>query len=44
MKLHAQELDQNAIWSHVDLYVNQWSLDLGDVGMAAFERLADVCA
>jgi len=42
MKLHAQELDERAIWAHVDLYVNQWSLDLGETGRAAFKRLGDV--
>ncbi len=39
MKQHAQELDADAIWSHVDLYVNQWSLSLGETGYAAFEEL-----
>jgi 1,4-dihydroxy-6-naphthoate synthase len=39
MKQHAQELDGSAIWSHVDLYVNQWSLDLGETGHAAFAEL-----
>ena len=43
MSLHAQELDEHAIWAHVDLYVNQWSLDLGEAGWAAFKRLGDVC-
>jgi 1,4-dihydroxy-6-naphthoate synthase len=39
MKRHAQELDRDAIWSHVDLYVNEWSLSLGETGYAAFEEL-----
>ena len=42
MKRHAQELDERAIWSHVELYVNEWSLHLGDTGRAAFERLREV--
>lgn len=42
MRAHAQELDDRAIWSHVDLYVNQWSSELGLTGKAAFERLASV--
>jgi 1,4-dihydroxy-6-naphthoate synthase len=39
MRRHAQELDEQAIWSHVDLYVNEWSLALGNTGEAAFEQL-----
>jgi 1,4-dihydroxy-6-naphthoate synthase len=43
MKAHAQELDDQVIWAHVDLYVNQWSLALGDDGeraLRAMERAA----
>jgi 1,4-dihydroxy-6-naphthoate synthase len=39
MRAHAQELDDRAIWAHVDLYVNKWSSELGVAGQAAFERL-----
>ena len=39
MRQYAQELGSEALWSHVDLYVNQWSLDLGAEGKAAFEKL-----
>jgi 1,4-dihydroxy-6-naphthoate synthase len=42
MRDHAQELDDAAIWSHVELYVNQWTHDLGSTGRAAFQRLAQV--
>lgn len=42
MKQHAQELEERAIWSHVETYVNEWSMDLGDVGLAAFEQLEAV--
>ncbi len=42
MREHAQELDDAALWSHVDLYVNQWSLELGAVGQAAFAQLKQV--
>jgi 1,4-dihydroxy-6-naphthoate synthase len=42
MKRYAQELDDKAIWAHVDLYVNQWSLDLGDQGLAAFAKLGEL--
>jgi 1,4-dihydroxy-6-naphthoate synthase len=32
MREHAQELDEKAIWSHVELCVNRWSLVPGDEG------------
>ncbi len=32
---HAQELDEAVIRSHIDLYVNDYSVDLGDDGRAA---------
>lgn len=40
MRLHAQELDDSVIWSHVDLYVNDWTLDLGDRGRAALDVMS----
>ena len=43
MRLHAQELSDAALWSHVELYVNQWSLDLGASGRKAFGLLREVC-
>ncbi len=43
MRRYAQELDPAAIWAHVDLYVNQWTLDLGESGQAAFDRLRAAC-
>lgn len=42
MRTHAQELDDSAIWSHVDLYVNQWSVELGATGEAALMRLREL--
>jgi 1,4-dihydroxy-6-naphthoate synthase len=39
---YAQELDEKAIWSHVELYVNKWSLELGEEGRGAFGRLGEV--
>ena len=38
MRRYAQELSDDVIWQHVELYVNKWSLDLGAEGTAAFER------
>lgn len=43
MRRFAQELDDDVIWSHVDLYVNDATLDLGDEGekaIAEMRRLA----
>lgn len=42
MRRYAQELSDDVIWQHVDLYVNRWSLDLGDDGRSAFQRLLDL--
>jgi 1,4-dihydroxy-6-naphthoate synthase len=42
MRRHAQELDDNALWAHVELYVNKWSVDLGERGHQAFARLKEV--
>ncbi len=39
IKQHAQELDDEVIDSHIDLYVNDFSLDLGDEGIKAVEML-----
>lgn len=42
MKRYAQELSEDALWAHVDLYVNQWSLSLGEEGQEAFRALGRV--
>ncbi len=39
IKEHAQELCDEVIESHIELYVNDFSLDLGDEGIAAVETL-----
>ncbi|HBJ35552.1 MAG TPA: hypothetical protein DDZ51_12545, partial [Planctomycetaceae bacterium] len=39
MRRHAQEFDDDVLMQHVDLYVNQWTRDLGDAGVAALKRL-----
>ena len=39
IKKYAQELDQHVIDSHIDLYVNNFSLNLGDKGHKAIEIL-----
>ncbi|SEA82625.1 1,4-dihydroxy-6-naphthoate synthase [Desulfuromusa kysingii] len=39
IKQHAQELDDSVIRRHIDLYVNTFSIDLGDEGIQAVEGL-----
>ncbi len=36
---HSQEMDTKVMQSHIGLYVNEFSLDLGDAGIAAVQRL-----
>lgn len=38
---HSQEMDKAVMKSHIDLYVNDFSLDLGQEGLAAVHRLFD---
>lgn len=40
LREHAQELAPDVIWSHVDLYVNDYSLELGPIGREALDRLS----
>jgi 1,4-dihydroxy-6-naphthoate synthase len=40
-KQHSQEMDEMVMKSHIDLYVNDFSLDLGQEGLAAVQRLFD---
>ena len=42
MRHHARELSSQALWAHVDLYVNQWSLNLDSLGAAAFDALKSI--
>ena len=39
IKSHAQELDDKVIDAHINLYVNDFSLDLGTEGITAIETL-----
>jgi len=39
VKQHSQEMDETVMKSHIDLYVNDFSRDLGEEGMAAVQRL-----
>jgi 1,4-dihydroxy-6-naphthoate synthase len=38
-KKYSQELDDQVIQSHIDLYVNDFSLDMGTEGLSAIHRL-----
>jgi 1,4-dihydroxy-6-naphthoate synthase len=39
VKEHSQEMDGAVMKSHIDLYVNDFSVDLGEEGIAAVQRL-----
>jgi 1,4-dihydroxy-6-naphthoate synthase len=38
---HAQEMSEDVIYRHIDLYVNEFSVDLGAEGRRAIEVLFD---
>lgn len=40
MRKYAQEFDDHVLMQHVDLYVNQWTLDLGTEGARALDELS----
>ncbi len=40
LRKYAQEFDDSVLMRHVELYVNQWTLDLGSTGAAALEQLS----
>ena len=42
IKNNAQEMSEDVMRSHIDLYVNKYSLDLGEEGRAAVKKLMDV--
>ena len=44
MRHYAQEFDDSVLMQHVELYVNEWTLDLGDRGQLALERLSKAAA
>jgi len=39
VRAHAQEMDEDVMYRHIDLYVNQYSVDLGAEGRRAVELL-----
>ncbi len=42
VRAHAQEMEDSVMQAHIDLYVNDFSLDLGDEGRAAVLRLKNM--
>ncbi len=40
MRAHAQEFADDVLMQHVDLYVNDWTLDLGPTGRLALDELS----
>jgi len=41
VRMHAQEMDPEVIKQHIELYVNQYSVDLGEEGRSAITTLFD---
>ena len=44
VRAHAQEMSEEVMYKHIDLYVNEYSIDLGDEGRRAVELLFDKAA
>ncbi|RTL60448.1 MAG: 1,4-dihydroxy-6-naphthoate synthase [Sphingobacteriales bacterium] len=44
IKAHAQEMDEEVMRKHIELYVNDFSIDQGEKGKAAIEQLLSVYA
>jgi len=44
VRAHAQEMSEDVMYKHIDLYVNEYSVDLGDEGRRAVELLFDKAA
>ena len=42
VKRHAQEIDDQVIDGHIDLYVNNFTLSLGDTGKEAIQALEEM--
>jgi 1,4-dihydroxy-6-naphthoate synthase len=41
IRSHAQEMSEDVMYKHIDLYVNKYSLDLGEEGKKAIKLLFD---
>ena len=42
MRKYAQEFNDEVLFQHVDLYVNDWTIDLGTTGQAALDALSSL--
>lgn len=42
VKIHAQEMEESVMRQHIDLYVNDFSLGLGDKGRKAIDQVLEV--
>ena len=42
IRSHAQEMSESVMRQHIDLYVNEYSLDLGDMGKNAILKLLNL--
>ena len=42
IRLHAQEMSEDVMRKHIDLYVNNYSLNLGEIGKNTVNRLLEV--
>ena len=42
IKMHAQEMDPEVVQKHIDLYVNQYSLDLQQAGHQAIDEMLSI--
>jgi len=42
MRKYAQEFSDDVLMSHVDLYVNDWTIDLGTVGEKSLAKLSEL--
>ena len=41
IRSHAQEMSEEVMYKHIELYVNKYSLDLGEEGKKAIKLLFD---
>jgi 1,4-dihydroxy-6-naphthoate synthase len=44
VKQHSQAMDEEVMRNHIDLYVNDFSIDLGEKGRLAIEKFYEVFA
>lgn len=42
MRQYAQEFNDHVLMQHVELYVNEWTVDLGEVGRGALSKLSQL--